>query len=109
MSGTPTVSRVSAVYLLLSKVTAANYLYVCAMQFLSGASDTMQKLCNGLLALEPSGIGTALFTAIQLIMAINKFIDTVKERPSLLQKFYECVLAVFPAVIWQAMHFSERR
>ena len=108
MSGTPTVSCSAAVYLLTSWVTAAYYLYVCAMQCLSGAMDTMQKLCNGLVALGPYGIGTALFNAIRIIMAINKFIETVKERPSLLQKFYECVLAIFPAVIWQAMHFSNR-
>ena len=60
------------------------------------------------MALDPSGIGKTIATAITLITAINDFIETVKERPNLLQKFYECVLAVFPAVIWQAMHFSDR-
>ena len=60
----------------------------------------MQELCTGFLALHPSGTGTALFTAIGLISAINTFIETVKERPSLLQKLYECALAVFLATIW---------
>ena len=63
----------------------------------------MQKLCTSVLALDPSGTGTALTTAIELITAINQFVETIKERPSLLQKFYEYVLTVFLAAIY---HFA---
>ena len=70
------------------------------LQCLSGALEPVQKLCASVLALDPSGTGTALTTAIELITAINEFVETVKERPSLLQKFYECVLTVFLAAIY---------